>query len=189
MTTRNENSNGRAPQSGVPSYSPRPSRRLFLAGAGGVAAAAALAACTDGGSTPAPIGGSPGGTPERGGNFRLGVTGGGAKDIIDAQTVNAEADGAPVYTAFETLLSRDDKFKLTQDGLAQSVEADNATQYTINLRKGIEFHNGKTLTADDIIYSPAAGATKPMDCPVQPDGSMDLANLKKVDEYTVRLRS
>lgn len=188
MTTRNENSNGRAPQSGVPSYSPRPSRRLFLAGAGGVAAAAALAACTDGGSTPAPIGGSPGGTPKRGGNFRLGVTGGGAKDIIDAQTVNTEADGARVYTAFETLLSRDDNFKLTQDGLAQSVEADNATQYTINLRKGIEFHNGKTLTADDVIYSLRRVGDKANGLPgYSQTGSMDLANLKKVDEYTVRL--
>ena len=30
---------------------------------------------------------------------------------------------------------------------------DSATEWTFKIRKGVEFHNGKTLTADDVIYT------------------------------------
>lgn len=165
------------------------SRRQVLIGAGGVATAAVLAACSGGNPSSSPSGSaSSGGAPKRGGNFRLGVAGGGSKDVIDGQVAPALPDAARLFTAFETLLTRDDDMQLQSDGLAESVEADSATQYTIRLRKGIEWHNGKTLSADDVIYSlqrvgdeanGLAGFGK--------TASMDLANLQKLDEYTVRL--
>ena len=38
--------------------------------------------------------------------------------------------------------------------LAESWEVnDDATEWVFTLRDGVEFHNGKTLTADDVIYS------------------------------------
>ena len=57
-----------------------PSRRGLVMGAGGIAAAGALAACGNTASAPG-TGTSTGatGSPKRGGNFRLGVTGGGSK--------------------------------------------------------------------------------------------------------------
>ena len=84
------------------------------------------------------------GTPKQGGNFRLGVTGGGSKDMMDGQNIVTKPDQARLVTAFETLLAFDDNYQLQTDGLAESVEADNPTQYTIKLRDGIEFQNGKT---------------------------------------------
>ena len=38
--------------------------------------------------------------------------------------------------------------------LAESWEAsDDATEWVFNLRKGVEFHNGKTMTSADVVYN------------------------------------
>ena len=167
------------------------SRRDVLMGAGGVMMAGGLAACgsSSSSSTEAPQSSTAiTGTPKTGGNFRLGVTGGGAKDIIDGQNIVTKPDQARLVTAWETLLTFDDNYQLTTDGLAKSVTADNPKQYTIKLRQGIEFHNGKTMTADDVIYSlqriggKANGLTG-----YAATATMDIAGMKKIDKYTVRL--
>src|SRR5262245_61193130 len=116
------------------------SRRQFLIATGTTAMLAGLAAC--GGDTSTSSQG-PTGSPTPGGDFRLGVTGGGAKDIMDGQNIVTKPDQARLVSAFETLLTFDREYHLTSDGLAESVEADNPTQYTIRLRKGIEFQDGK----------------------------------------------
>src|SRR3954464_1308188 len=167
-----------------------PSRRGLVMGAGGVAMAGTLAAC--GGNSPSPSGGSESsadaGTPKPGGNFRLGVTGGGSKDIMDGQNITTKPDQARLVTAFETLLTFDDQYQLQTDGLAESVEADNPTQYTIRIHDGIEFQNGKTFTADDVIYSlqrigtEANGLTG-----FAATATMDIKHVKKMDNRTVRL--
>ncbi|MEJ7628360.1 MAG: ABC transporter substrate-binding protein [Nocardioidaceae bacterium] len=163
-------------------------RRQFLVGAAGVAAmSSGLAAC-GGDTTTSTSPTSPAGKPKRGGNFRLGVTGGGSKDLFDGQNITTKPDQARLVSAFETLLTFDDDYQLTNDGLAENVTADTPTQYTINLRKGIEFHNGKTMTADDVIYSlQRIGTEKNGLTGFAATASMDVAGLKKMDDYTVRL--
>jgi peptide/nickel transport system substrate-binding protein len=173
------------------------SRRQFFVGAGGAAALAALAACGSGSSnsnstsatdTGAGSGGGSNGKPKRGGNFRLGVTGGGAKDIFDGQNIITKPDQARLVSAFETLLTFDESYQLTNDGLAESVTPDNPKQYTIRLRKGIEFQNGKTLTADDVIYSLQRIGTKANGLTgYAATATMDIKGMKKMDKYTVRL--
>jgi peptide/nickel transport system substrate-binding protein len=167
-----------------------PSRRGLMMGAGGVVMAGGLAACGSG-SAPAP-GGAPStgtaGTPKKGGDFRLGVTGGGSKDMMDGQNIVTKPDQARLVSAFETLLEFDDNYQLQSTGLAESVEADNPKQYTIKLRDGITFQNGKPLTADDVIYSlqrigtQANGLTG-----FAATATMDIKNVKKVDKLTVQL--
>jgi peptide/nickel transport system substrate-binding protein len=167
-----------------------PSRRGLVMGAGGVVAAGTLAACGSG-SAPAPSGGDTtgaAGTPKKGGDFRLGVTGGGSKDMMDGQNIVTKPDQARLVSAFETLLEFDDNYQLQSTGLAQSVEADNPKQYTIKLRDGITFQNGKPLTADDVIYSlqrigtQANGLTG-----FAATATMDIKNVKKIDKLTVQL--
>jgi peptide/nickel transport system substrate-binding protein len=167
-----------------------PSRRGMVVGASGVAMAATLAAC--GGSSPSPSGSddtsAAAGKPKRGGNFRLGVTGGGSKDMLDGQNIVTKPDQARLVTAFETLLTFDDEYQLQTDGLAESVEADNPTQFTIRIRDGIEFQNGKTFTADDVIYSlQRIGTQKNGLTGFAATATMDIKNLKKVDKRTVQL--
>ena len=166
------------------------SRRELLVGASTLVLAGGLAACGGSGSSSSASSGgtTPAGTPKPGGNFRLGVTGGGAKDLIDGQTIITKPDQARLAASWETLLTYDENYKLGTDGLAQEVTQDKPDQWTIKLKSGIEFNNGKTLSADDVVYSlqrilsskeglfGAAGLA-----------SIDPKNIQKMDNLTVRL--
>jgi len=128
-------------------------------------------------------------TPKRGGTFRIGVSGGSAKDFIDGQNIVTRPDQARIVTGWETLVGFDSKFKLAFNGLAESIEHNKKGDvWTIRVRSGIEFHNGKTLGAADVIYSlqrlinPKLGlfggaALK----------SLNPNAMKKLDKRTVRL--
>ena len=108
--------------------------------------------------------------------------------MFDGQNIVTKPDQARLVSAFETLLTFDDEYQLQTDGLAESVEADNPTQFTIRLRDGIEFQDGKTLTADDVIYSLQRIGTEKFGLTgFAATASMDIANIKKMDDRTVRL--
>ena len=128
------------------------SRRELLMGAGARCAGRIAGRVRQSPPRARPRPAAPSGTPKRGGNFRLAVTGGGAKDIMDGQTIITKPDQARLMTAFETLLVYDTNY-LLQTHLAEEVTQNKPDQWTIVLKKGIEFQNGKTLTADDVVYS------------------------------------
>jgi peptide/nickel transport system substrate-binding protein len=169
------------------------SRRELLMGAGGLALAGTLAACGGGSSSSSGGGGTTGGgggggTPKPGGTFRLGVTGGGAKDMIDGQSIITKPDQARLMASWETLLVYDEQYKLQTDGLAEEATQDKPDQWTIKLRDGIEFNNGKSLTADDVIYS-IQRILNPKEGLFGTAGlaSIDGNNIEKMDNLTVRL--
>lgn len=155
---------------------PTMGRRRFLLGAG---AAAALAACGSSDATSEPAGttgatspgsdassdtaapsdtaasgtNAPAGSPQKGGTLRVGVVGS-TNDIMDGQYIVARADQARLVSSWESLANYDDDFNLSYEhGLAEEIEAVAADKYIVRLKDGIEFHNGKTVGADDIIYS------------------------------------
>lgn len=126
--------------------------------------------------------------PKRGGIFRIGVSGGSAKDFIDGQNIVTRPDQARIVTGWETLVRFDSNFKLVFDGLAEEISAKTADVWTIRVRDGIEFHNGKTLSADDVIYS----LRRLTDPKLKLFGgaalsSLDPKRMRKVDKRTVRL--
>jgi peptide/nickel transport system substrate-binding protein len=91
---------------------------------------------------------------KRGGTFRLGIAGGSAKDFIDGQYIITEPDIARLMTGWETLVVYDSKFRLQMDGLAEEITSNaRGDVWTIRVRDGIEFHNGKPLTSADVKYS------------------------------------
>ena len=149
---------------------------------GGAMLAGPLAACGATTST-----GTSSGSPRNGGNFRLGVTGGGAKDIIDGQSIVTKPDQARLVAGFETLLEYDENYKL-QPALAESVTQEAPDRWTIKLKSGITFHDGKPLTSDDVVYSlqriltPSQGLFGTAGL-----SSIDPNNIKKVDNLTVTL--
>jgi peptide/nickel transport system substrate-binding protein len=107
---------------------------------------------------------------------------------MDGQNIITKPDQARLMTAFETLLLFDDNYQLTTDGLAESVTAENPKLYTIKLKKGIEFSNGKTLTAEDVLYSFQRIGTKAYGLTgYAATATMDIKGMKKLDKYTVQL--
>jgi peptide/nickel transport system substrate-binding protein len=160
------------------------SRRELLAATGGVVLAGSLA-----GNAASAFAAGTAAKPKKGGTFRLGVTGGGAKDIIDGQSIVTKPDQARLTAGFETLLTYDGNYRLTTNGLAAEATQDSPRQWTIRLKDGIEFHNGKTLGADDVIYS-LKRILNPKEGLFGTAGiaSIDPKGMKKMDKLTVRLR-
>jgi peptide/nickel transport system substrate-binding protein len=161
------------------------SRREFLLGMGGLAVTGQLSmrGVRDGASSL--LGPD---RPRRGGNFRLAMTGGGSKDTMNAHYVLSKGDEARLVTAFEPLLEYDDQYMVTRNGLAEEVVQDSPTQWTVRVKPGIEFQNGKTLHADDVIYTlrrivdPKTGSFGGPGL-----ASIDPRRLQKLDSRTVRI--
>jgi peptide/nickel transport system substrate-binding protein len=91
--------------------------------------------------------------PVRGGDLRIAILGGGSADTLDANLNLTQPDAARVLNLYQPLR------RIRQGGqienlLAQSMDPNaDGTIWTIRLRKGITFHNGKSLTAEDVAYT------------------------------------
>lgn len=104
-------------------------------------------------------------TPKRGGVLRAGQSTGSTTNIMDPATFTdwgMYSLGATVCNYLVEL----DKDKNPVPELAVSWESSNgAKKWVFELRKGVEFHNGKSFTAADVIYSlnrhRGEGATSP----------------------------
>ncbi|MGI8972571.1 MAG: ABC transporter substrate-binding protein [Gaiella sp.] len=123
---------------------------------------------------------------KRGGTFRI-ATSGGSTDFIDGQHIVAKSDIQRLMAGFEGLAYFDENYRIKL-GLAEELTAEKANQYLIRVRDGIEFHNGKTLTIDDVIYS--IRRTKNAKLKLFGNaglGAIDLNRIKKLDKRTARL--
>ena len=91
--------------------------------------------------------------PKKGGTLRLGMEGGSASDSLDPRTY---ADSIPIsygWQLWNGLVEIDEKGDPVGE-LAESWEAKpGAVEWIFNIRKGVTFSSGKTLDADDVIYS------------------------------------
>jgi peptide/nickel transport system substrate-binding protein len=163
----------------------------LVLGAGGV-----LAACGGGATTSSGTGaadttatGSPATVAElkRGGTLRIGVQAGSNKETQDAHTPNTDPEIAWGYNLYEPVAEQmpDGTFA---NVLAESIEAKAADHWVIRLIGDVEFHNGKTVTADDLIFS-----IKRIINPKTASrgggslGNIDVGKLKKLDDLTVSI--
>jgi peptide/nickel transport system substrate-binding protein len=120
------------------------SRRSFLKNALIIGAAASLSSI-DGGMLRA--------APRRGGRLRLTLSGGGAGETLNVNHQKIEIDTARCFNLFERLVDIAPDGKL-YNSLAEefSPNAD-ASVWKIKIRSDVVFHNGKALTADDVVYT------------------------------------
>jgi peptide/nickel transport system substrate-binding protein len=120
------------------------SRRRFNAGLIGAGAAAAL---IPGSGTLAQA------TPKKGGRIRIAVTTGGPNDTLDPLRMTTPADAVRGFQVYNCLVETSTKLT-PEPELAESWEArPGALEWHFKLRRGVQFHNGKTLDADDVAYS------------------------------------
>ncbi|MGX7678541.1 ABC transporter substrate-binding protein [Jatrophihabitans sp. DSM 45814] len=133
-------------------------RRTFLAGGIGALSVLTLAACggKSSGGTPSTSSSSSGlaGAPKRGGTLIVGSLGS-SKDTLDAHQSSTDMDQQRCQNLYDSLTYLEGTLPYHQEyALAESIELNAAaTVATVRLKKGIEFHNGKTLSAEDLIFS------------------------------------
>lgn len=157
-----------------------------------VTASQLLSACgasdSKGSSSPSMGASSPSGTVKRGGSLRVGMGGGSSKDNLSAIAAFTEADVARAGQLYDTLMFFDEDFKL-QMALAEEVTpSKDARTWTIRIRDGVEFHDGRTLTSQDVKYT-----FETVTDPKNPGGAagrlttLDRSSLKVMDSQTLRL--
>lgn len=130
-----------------------PTRRDILR-VGGLAMAGGMLA------SPFSMGSARASEPKKGGTLRLGLEGGTASDSFDPTTYNSSIPIVLSLAMMNGLIEYDDD-GIPRGELLESWEASNgATEWVFNVRQGITFSNGKTLDADDIIYSIELHRTK-----------------------------
>jgi peptide/nickel transport system substrate-binding protein len=175
----------------LPSSSTILSAALSRRSAIGAATAAILA-----GSLPSKTGAAQDATPDAtpegvsGGTLRVGVQGDPAE--LDPALVVLDAASLIIDQVYEGL-AHEDPALVPQPRLAESWEiSDDGLTYTFALRQGVTFHNGREMTADDVLYSiqrvmnpdnasPWKEYTSSIDTIEAPDASTVVITLKNPD--------
>lgn len=180
-------------------------RRQLVVGGAATAAGIALAACGSssssstttaaGGTTTTAAMGATTTAPtattmavKKGGSLKVGIVGT-TKDIVDGQYIVSKPDQARLVMGWEPLVNYDDNFNVSYDhGLAEEVEVKSADLYVVRLKKDITFHNGKPVTADDVIYSFQRRLDTTLGLAPALATLLDPTGLTKVDDRTVQIQ-
>jgi peptide/nickel transport system substrate-binding protein len=152
----------------------------------GVSLASLLAACGSSSSSSS-ASASSSAAPKQGGNLQVGIVGGSANEKLDGQLATTEPEIAICFQLYDALLGWDQNYHLA-NLLAEEVSSNtDATVWTVKLRKGVVFHDGTPMTADDVVYSykriinpknPGMGATQLTALP--------MSGIRKIDASTVQ---
>jgi peptide/nickel transport system substrate-binding protein len=93
------------------------------------------------------------GTPKKGGFFRVGIANGSTTDLLDPATTVSEFMIHLNFGLRNHLFELNSKNEAVRE-LTESYEHDHGfTRWTLRLRRGVEFHNGKTMVASDVVTS------------------------------------
>jgi len=92
-------------------------------------------------------------SPSRGGHLKLGIGGGSVGEDLSPLTTGSIYLYVSRWAVYNNLIELDsDKNPVPE--LAESWDvSDGAKDWLFNIRKGVTFHNGKELDANDVIYS------------------------------------
>ncbi len=120
-------------------------RREFLAGATALGVSLSAASALVAGPAQA--------APKKGGRFRYAVIEGNVADSLDPETTTEQHIINLAHTIRNFLTEIGPDNELIPE-LAESWESNSdVTEWHFKLRKGVEFHNGKTMDADDVVAS------------------------------------
>lgn len=164
---------------------------LRSAALGGAALGAAdlLAACGGSSSTGKTTTTAIPSTRKKGGLLRIGLATGGPTETFDPHRMVLYTDWAHAFNTYDLLCYPDPAsgYKL-QNHLAEEFSHNTRGDvWTIRLRSGVTFHNGKPLTADDLVFSIHRMLASDTDT-VASLSFIDPKGVKKIDKMTVQLK-
>src|SRR5580658_5135230 len=90
-------------------------------------------------------------TPKKGGKLRVAGFASSTTDTLDPPKGSNSTDYSRGTTFYNGLTVLDEHLAPQLD-LAESIESEKATLWTIKLRKDVRFHDGKPLTSADVVY-------------------------------------
>lgn len=141
-----DNQNERQSRALIAAYQTgRISRREFLGRAGALVAAGMLTTSTAHTVLAA--------EPHRGGHMRLAMGHGSTSDTLNPATIENGLQWVAAYAVANTLTELAPDGKLVPALASEWDSSPDARIWTFKLRKDVEFHNGKTMVAEDVIAS------------------------------------
>jgi len=90
--------------------------------------------------------------PKQGGKIRVATQSSSATDTLDPAKAAVSTDYIRCNMLYNGLTEYDSHLG-AQMALAQSIDTKDATVWVIKLRSGVQFHDGKTLTPADVVWS------------------------------------
>jgi peptide/nickel transport system substrate-binding protein len=90
-------------------------------------------------------------TPKKGGALKIGMIG--EPPTLDGHTTTAVITREIGINMFETLFALDAKYQPVPHLVDKFDVTDGGKRYTLHLRRGVKFHNGKELTSADVVAS------------------------------------
>ena len=93
----------------------------------------------------------------KGGRLKVGTTGSSSDSLDPNLAVSSNASWYRINQLYGTLLnyttSLEGPVSKTKLSLAEEVTSKSASQWVVRLRKGLTFHDWRSITADDLIFS------------------------------------
>lgn len=120
-------------------------RREFMAGAAAIGALTAASSLLGAKAFAA--------EPKKGGALKMGIGAGSTTDSMDPATILDTYMQTVSFGCLRNNLTEVDNTGKLVGELAEGWDSDDAATWVFKLRSGVEFHNGKTMTADDVIAS------------------------------------
>ena len=91
-------------------------------------------------------------TPVSGGFIKVAGASSSTADTLDPATASNSTDYSRICSIYNRLTFLDGAGGIQME-LADSIESSDAKTWTIKLKPGVTFHSGKSLTAQDVVYS------------------------------------
>jgi peptide/nickel transport system substrate-binding protein len=124
-------------------------------------------------------------TPSKGGALKAAGWSSSTADTLDPAKASLATDYVRCCS-FYNRLTLLDKSGTLQMELAESIDSKDAQTWTVTLKKGVTFHDGKALTADDVIFSLKRHLDKAVGSKVAKIAAQ-MTGFKAVDNQTVEI--
>lgn len=122
-------------------------------------------------------------SPKRGGRITVAFVGSPVK--LDPHTATGAEEWGLLRAVYDSLVYADEKLQ-PQPELAERWEGSpDSTQWTFFLRKGVKFHHGREMDADDVVFSYKRILDPEVASPARAAFSM-VSEVEKLDDHTVR---
>ncbi|GGO53540.1 peptide/nickel transport system substrate-binding protein [Roseovarius pacificus] len=124
-------------------------------------------------------------TPTMGGTLRAAGWSSSTADTLDPAKATLSTDYVRCCAYYNRLTFLDEQ-GVAQMELADSISSDDAQTWEVKLKSGVQFHDGKTLNAEDVVYSlnrhldPAVGSKAN-------SIAKQMTEISKLDDLTVKI--